>query len=158
MSKKKEKRIKRLRKYSIFPQFIETFVVEFAFVVAIVIVLTVDFSSETHDLILNNAETCKTIVEYVNNDWDSDTNTFSPNGRQELSNIIKYDYETISGINIVDDDFNVLASFGDRDINDSPYKKYFNKALFEENGFYMKLLMKMNPITRKVLYGLIKNI
>ena len=137
MSKKKEKRIKRLRKYSIFPQFIETFVVEFAFVVAIVIVLTVDFSSETHDLILNNAETCKTIVEYVNNDWDSDTNTFSPNGRQELSNIIKYDYETISGINIVDDDFNVLASFGDRDINDSPYKKYFNKALFEENGFYL---------------------
>ena len=64
MSKKKEKRIKRLRKYSIFPQIIETFVVEFAFVVAIVIVLTVDFSSETHDLILNNGFTGLCIIEY----------------------------------------------------------------------------------------------
>ncbi|MBO4534106.1 MAG: GGDEF domain-containing protein [Treponema sp.] len=136
MSKKKEKRIKRLRKNTIWPQFIEVILVELAFITAITIVLTVNFSSETHDLIVHNADTCKTIVEYVNTDWDSETKTLGPDAQQELSNIIKYDYETIGAINIVDDDFNVLASFGDRNINDSTYKKYFDRSSFEENGFY----------------------
>ena len=136
MSKKKEKRIKRLRKNSIWPQIIETLIVEVAFITAIVIVLVVDFSSETHDLIVNGSHTCNQIVEYVSKEWNSDTNTLGLNAQQELSNIVKYDNEAIAAINIIDDDFNVLAAFGDSDINDSSTPKYFDRALFDENGFY----------------------
>ena len=137
MSKKKEKRIKRLRKSSIWPQIIETFLVELAFITAILIVLLVDFSTETHDLVINNAETCKTIVEYVNTDWDSESKSLSLDAQTEFSNILKYDYETITAINIVDDDFNVLASFGDKNINDSSYEEHFDRALFDKNGLYL---------------------
>ena len=42
MSKKKEKRIKRLRKYSIWPQIIETIIVEVAFIVAVVLIFMID--------------------------------------------------------------------------------------------------------------------
>ena len=136
MSKKKEKRIKRLRKNSIWPQIIETLIVEVAFITAIVIVLVVDFSSETHDLVVNGASTCNSIVRYVDKEWDASTNTLGPEAQQELSTIVKYDNEIISAINIIDDDFNVFASFGDSDINDSSYLKYFDRSLFDENGFY----------------------
>ena len=136
MSKKTEKRIKRLRKNSIWPQIIETFIVEVAFIVAVVIVLVVDFSSETHDLVVNGANACKSIVSYVNKEWDSSTNTLGTEAQQEFSTIVKYDNEIISAINIVDDDFNVLAAFGDSDINDSSYPRYFDRSLFDKNGFY----------------------
>ena len=136
MSKKKEKRIKRLRKSSIWPQVIETLIVEIAFITAIVIVLVVDFSSETHDLVVNGAKSCNTIIEYVNKGWNSSANTLEPDAQQELSNIVKYDNEVINAINIIDDDFNVLAAFGDSDINDSKVPKYFDRSLFDENGFY----------------------
>ena len=39
MSEKKEKRIKRLRKYSLWPQIIETILVEVAFIVAVVLII-----------------------------------------------------------------------------------------------------------------------
>ena len=136
MSKKKEKRIKRLRKSSVWPQIIETLLVEIAFVVAIIITLVADFSSETHDLVVKGADTCNTIIESVNNDWNPDTNSLELTSQEEFLNILKYDYETISAINIVDEDFNVLSSFGESIINESSYVKYFDSSLFEENGFY----------------------
>ena len=84
MSKKKEKRIKRLRKSSIGPQIIETIIVEIAFIAAIVIVMIVDFTSETHELIVNGSDTCDAIVECVNNDWDSSSNTLGLNAQQNF--------------------------------------------------------------------------
>ena len=136
MSKKKEKRIKRLRRSTVWPQIIETLLVEIAFVVAIIITLVADFSSETHELVVKGADTCNTIIESVNNDWNADTNSLGLTSQEEFLNILKYDYETISAINIVDEDFNVLSSFGESNINESSYVKYFDSSLFEENGFY----------------------
>ena len=136
MSKKKEKRIKRLRRSTVWPQIIETLLVEIAFVVAIIITLVADFSSETHELVVKGADTCNTIIESVNNDWNPDTNSLELTSQEEFLNILKYDYETISAINIVDEDFNVLSSFGESIINESSYVKYFDSSLFEENGFY----------------------
>ena len=136
MSKKKDKRIKRLRKYSLWPQIIETFIVEVAFIVAVVIVLVVDFISENYNLLTRNSGTCQSIVQYVNKDWDINTRTLSDDAQQEFSRILKYDYETIASINIVDEDFNILAAFGDNNINDARFQKYFDKKLLEENSFY----------------------
>ena len=136
MSKKKEKRIKRLRKYSLWPQIIETIIVEFAFLVAIVYVFMVDMITENHNLIIHGADHCKQIVAYVNEDWDSTAKTFNPQTAQELSNIVKYNSESIGSINIVDEDFNVLASFGENNINDSTFVRNFDSKSFEENGFY----------------------
>ena len=136
MSRKKEKRIKRLRKSSVLPQIIETLLVEIAFVVAIIITLVADFSSETHELLVKSADTCNTIIESVNKDWNPETNTLGLTSQEEFSNILKYNNETINAINIVDEDFNVLSSFGESNISESSFVKYFNSSLFEENGFY----------------------
>ena len=136
MSKKTEKRIRRLRKSSILPQLFETFLVEIAFVVAIIITLVADFSSETHELVVRGSDTCNSIIEYINEDWDSDTNSLGLTSQQEFSNVVKYQTEVISAINIVDEDFNVLSSFGESNITESSFVKHFDNALFEENGFY----------------------
>ncbi len=136
MSKKKEKRIKRLRKYSLWPQLIETFLVEVAFLVAIVYVFMVDVITENHNLIIHGADECKQIVAYVNDDWDPAAKSLKAQAADEFSNIIKYNSETIGSINIVDEDFNVLASFGEKNINDSPFVRNFDSKSFEENGFY----------------------
>ena len=136
MSRKTEKRIKRLRRSPVFPQLIETFIVEIAFVVAIIITLVADFSSETHELLVKGSDTCNTIIECINNDWDSGTNSLGLDSQEEFLNILKYQNEAISAINIVDEDFNVLSSFGERNITESSFVKDFDNSLFEENGFY----------------------
>ncbi|MBO4628903.1 MAG: EAL domain-containing protein [Treponema sp.] len=136
MSKKKEKRIKRLRKNSVWPQIIETIIVEIAFIIAVAVVLIVDFASENYNLLTRNSKTTQAIVEYVNKDWDINSKTLSENTLQEFANILKYNNETIASINIVDDDFNVLAAFGDNDINNTKFQKAFDRQLFEENSFY----------------------
>ena len=136
MSRKKEKRIKRLRRSPVFPQLIETFIVEIAFVVAIIITLVADFSSETHELLVKGSDTCNMIIECINNDWDSGTNSLGLDSQEEFLNILKYQNEAISAINIVDEDFNVLSSFGERNITESSFVKDFDNSLFEENGFY----------------------
>ena len=136
MSKKKEKRIKRLRRYTLWPQIIETFIVEVAFILAVVIVMVVDFVSENYNLITRNADTCKIVVEQINRNWDKQNQTLDEKIREEFNTITTYDYETIASINVVDEEFNVLASFGENDIRESTFLNNFDKASFEENGLY----------------------
>ena len=136
MSKKKEKRIKRLRKYSLWPQIIETVIVEIAFIIAVSFVMVIDLIAENHDLVTRNAEVCATIVEYVNQGWDSSTSTLKEDYSRELSNFVKYDYETIGAINIVDNDLNSLAVFGQDLLKDSSFERHFDSESYDENGFF----------------------
>ena len=136
MSKKKEKRIKRLRKYSLWPQFIETFIVEVAFVIAVSLVFIVDMIAENHSLITVGIENTNAIVEDVGKGWDLSKKSISPQVEQELNNFLKYDGDTFKSINIVDDDFNVLALYGNNDINHSYFLRDFDRGDFNKNGFY----------------------
>ena len=47
-----------------------------------------------------------------------------------------YDGDTFKSINIVDDDFNVLALYGNNDINHSYFLRDFDRVDFNKNGFY----------------------
>ena len=136
MSRKKEKRIKRLRKYSLWPQFIEAFIVEFAFVFAVTLVFMVDMISENHNLVTMDIENANTIVQDIGKGWNLSEKSLSAEVEQEFNNIVKYDADTISAINVVDDDFNILASFGENDIHDSSFLDDFDPVDFELNGFY----------------------
>ena len=136
MSKKKEKRIKRLRKYSIWPQIIETIIVEVAFIVAVVLIFMVDIVSMNTNLITIGSKDCESVVEYVNKGWNSQTASLESEAESELNNIIKYNNEALGGINIIDDDFNVLYSVGSQDINESAFKKDFDRKAFEKNGLF----------------------
>ena len=136
MSKKKEKRIKRLRKYSLWPQIIETILVEVAFIVAVVLIFMIDIVSMNTNLVTIGSKDCDAIVEYVGKGWDSQTASLSSESETELNNIVKYNSEAIGGINILDDDFKLLYKVGGPDINDSNFKKDFDLKSFEKNGLF----------------------
>ena len=136
MSKTKEKRIKRLRKYSLWPQFIEAFIVEVAFVIAVTLVFIVDMIAENHNLVTVGIENTNAIVEDVGKGWDLSNKSLSAHAEQELNNFLKYDGDTFKSVNIVDDDFNVLALYGNNDINHSYFLRDFDPLDFNKNGFY----------------------
>ena len=136
MSKKKEKRIKRLRKYSLWPQIIEAFIVEFAFVVAVTLVFVVDMIAENHNLVTSGIENTNAIIQDVSKGWDISKKSLSVDVERELQNFVKYDNDNIGSINIVDSEFNVLALYGNNDIHDSRFLHEFDPVLFGMNGFY----------------------
>ena len=118
------------------PQVIEAFIVEFAFVIAVTLVFIVDMISENHNLITVHIENTNAIVQDVGKGWSLSKKSLSDEVEQELNNFVKYDSETIASINIVDDDFNLLARFGQNDINDSSFLHDFDPVDFKINGFY----------------------
>ena len=118
------------------PQVIEAFIVEFAFVIAVTLVFIVDMISENHNLITADIENINAIVQDVGKGWSLSKKSLSDEVEQELNNFVKYDNENIASINIVDDDFNLLARFGQNDINESSFLHDFNPVDFKINGFY----------------------
>ena len=50
MSRKREKKIKRLRKVALLPQILETYLVEFAFIILIAVVVILDMYSMFYSL------------------------------------------------------------------------------------------------------------
>ena len=133
MSRKKEKKIKRLRKVSIWPQIIEGFLVETTIVAIALFVIATDFFSDKIDLVSTVPKTCLRIINDVQTGWDVNQKALNKNAQTEINNMINYSNETIGGVCIVDDDKNILASFGDTLENDKRFFKYYSKEKFEQN-------------------------
>ena len=111
MSRKKEKKIKRLRKVSIWPQIIEGFLVEITIVAIALFVIATDFFSDKIDLVSTVPKTCLRIINDVQTGWDVNQKALNKSAQNEIHNIINYSNETIGGVCIIDDDKNILASF-----------------------------------------------
>ena len=136
MSRKKEKKIKRLRKVSIWPQIIEGFLVETTIVAIALFVIATDFFSDKIDLVSTVPKTCLRIINDVQTGWDVNQKALNKNAQTEINNMINYSNETIGGVCIIDDDQNILASFGDTLENDKRFFKYYSKEKFEQNKVY----------------------
>ena len=118
------------------PQFIEAFIVEFAFVFAVTLVFMIDMISEDHNLVTMDIENTNVIIQDIGKGWNLSNKSLSAEVEQEFNNIVKYDADTIGSINVVDDDFNILARFGEKDIHDSSFLREFDPIDFNLNGFY----------------------
>ena len=109
MSRKKEKKIKSLRKVSIWPQIIEGFLVEITIVAIALFVIATDFFSDKIDLVSTVPKTCLRIINDVQTGWDVNQKALNKSAQNEIHNIINYSNETIGGVCIIDDDKNILA-------------------------------------------------
>ncbi len=137
MSRKREKKIKRLRKTSLIPQIIETFVVEVAFLIIVGLVAFTEATSYLQNVVTKNTGTCSQIVASVEKGWDSSKKQLSGDTEEYLKNILSYSREDFESICLVDNDRNILASYGNSVPDDSFYKYYSDKE-FNKNGVYFR--------------------
>ena len=136
MSKKREKKIKRLRKQSIWPQIIEAFIVEAAIGFIALMFLAVEVVASNQDLVGVAPKTCARIVSYVEEGWDSSKNKLNPQTEEQINNILKYDSESIGGVSVIDDNKTILASYGTEIEDKDKFLDLFSKKEFYENGVY----------------------
>ena len=137
MSKKREKKIKRLRKTSLVPQIIETFIVEVAFIALVVLVAYTETQSYFQNVATKNIGTCNQIVDSVSKGWNSSEGKLTEASETYLKNILIYSYEDFESICVVDDDRNILASFG-KSVPEDSFYKYFSDKNFKESGVYFR--------------------
>ena len=137
MSRKTERKIKRLRKMSLIPQIIETFVVELAFLIIVGLVAFTEATSYLQNVVTKNTGTCRQIVASVEKGWDSSKKQLSGDTEEYLKNILSYSREDFESICLVDNDRNILASYGNSVPDDSFYKYYSDKE-FNKNGVYFR--------------------
>ena len=98
MSTRKERKIRRLRKQSLWPQIIEAFIVEAAIVFIVAFVLIIDLKSDQQKLVSSSPKTCSRIVNEVSRGWDSAQNKLADNNKEQIQNIVKYNNEHIGGV------------------------------------------------------------
>ena len=106
MSKKKERKLKRLQRQAIWPAIVEMFIIEAVIMAMSVFICALAVFGIINTLILNNSKECRTVVQYVNKNWD----TLS---REELNERLKNfekTYEDINGI-FIDEQNDVRAVF-----------------------------------------------
>ena len=119
------------------PQIIEAFIVETAIVFIVAFVLIIDLKSDQQKLVSSSPKTCNTIVSEVSHSWDSSQNKLTDNGKEQIQNIIKYSYEHIGGVCLIDNNQNILESYGDP--LDDTFLHGFSQTNFDENGvFFME--------------------
>ncbi|MBR5400208.1 MAG: EAL domain-containing protein [Treponema sp.] len=137
MSTRKERKIRRLRKQSLWPQIIEVFIVEAAIVFIVAFVLIIDLKSDQQKLVSSSPKTCSRIVNEVSRGWDSSQNKLADNNKEQIQNIVKYNNEHIGGVCLIDNNQNILESYGDP--LDDTFLHGFSKNNFDENGvFFME--------------------
>ena len=104
MSKKKERRIKRLQRLPIWTVVVQMILTELIIFSFTVFICVISVFGIINSLILNNAKDCKTVLEYVNENWEKES-------REELNQQLNT-FETVSnGIDsIYIDDKNDIIS------------------------------------------------
>jgi len=136
MSTKKERKIKRLRRLSIWPQIIETILVELAFLLIGLSVLSIGYISDVQDAILAIPKTSEVIVQELEKGWDKSSGELNPYAQEFAKGMIKYNSEVIAGISILDENNKVLVSYGDALSEEDTLLRMFSKEDFEQNGLF----------------------
>ncbi len=138
MSKRREKKIKRMRRLSIWPQIIETFVVELIIIIIGVTVFMVDTLMDLHNVILSEPELCNNIVKKVEKNWDFSEGKLEASTQDFINNILAYNKENLGGVAIIDDEKNILANYGDKLTKDEPILRSFDKEKLYKSGLIFK--------------------
>ena len=122
---------------SLVPQILETFIVELAFVVVILYVLTIDLMGDYQTLVTSNHNTCAQITKIIGDGWDVNEKKLSAQAEEHVINLLRYNQESMNSICIVDNDRNIFASYGKNVPDDSFYSRFSEKE-FKENGIYFR--------------------
>ena len=70
MSKKKDRRIKRLQRLPTWPAFVEMLVTELVIFTLSIFICTLAVVGIINTVVLNNAKECQTVVQYINENWN----------------------------------------------------------------------------------------
>ena len=106
MSKKKDRKIKRLQRLAIWPAIVEMFIAEFIIFALTIFICALSVFGIINTLILTNAKECRTVVKFVNENWDS----MSREQLEQRLSDFTASYSDIDGI-FIDDKNDVPAIF-----------------------------------------------
>ena len=106
MSKKKERRIKRLQKLPIWPAVLEMIITELVIFVLTIFICVLSIFGIINTLVLNMAKDCNTVIESVNENWNKES-------RDQIKSRLSAFEDSFSNINeiIIDDKNNFLTYF-----------------------------------------------
>ena len=124
MSKKKERRIRRLQRVTVFPTVIGMIISLLIIFSLSFFVSTLTFTGITNSIIIKNFEECNTVVQFINENWNYKS-------RKEIESNLKFFEKSFNDINriYIDDKNDFLAIFPD--LKEIEKEKYFET--FEEN-------------------------
>ena len=111
MSKKKEKRIKRLQKMSIWPAVLEMIITELVIFSLTIFICALSIFGIVNTLVLNVAKDCNTVIDSVNKNWNNES-------REAINSRLDAFADSFSNIDeiIIDESNDILSVF--------PYLKY----------------------------------
>jgi len=146
MSRKKDKRIKKLHKVAVWPAIVELFIIEIIlFVMAISICLLAVFGV-FNTVVLNNEKNCRTVVEFINENW----NKTSPQQLDEKLSSFETAYGDIKKI-IINDKNNSSQDFinFEKDFDHQTYQALEKNGMIhffdlENDNPYSKLLLALD--------------
>ncbi len=138
MSRRKEKKIKRLRRQSIWPQLIESFILKIAIILIFVVALAAFEFTESKQLLSAAQNQCKEIINKIEKGWDSSQSKLDSETEEYLNNCLYYSSDTLGGFALFDEDNNMLASYGTEMKDSDAFFKDFNKKDFEKNKVYLQ--------------------
>ncbi len=105
MSKKKERRIKRLQKLPIWPAVLEMIITELVIFILTIFICVLSIFGIINTLVLNMSKDCNTVIESVNKNWSRES-------REQIESRISAFADSFSDINeIVIDDKNNFVSY-----------------------------------------------
>ena len=73
MSKKKDRKIKRMQRLAIWPAIVEMLITELIIFVLTIFICALAIFGIINTLVLNNSKECHTVVEFVNDNWEKMT-------------------------------------------------------------------------------------
>ena len=106
MSKKKERRIKRLQRLPIWPAVLEMILTELVIFILTIFICAISVFGILNTLILNMAKDCNTVIQSVNENWSKES-------REQIESRLSAFTESFSDINeiFIEDKNNILSLF-----------------------------------------------
>ena len=106
MSKKKERRIKRLQRLPIWPAVLEMVITELVIFILTIFICAISVFGILNTLILNMAKDCNTVVQSINENWNKES-------REQIESRLSAFTSSFTDINeiIIDDKNNFLSLF-----------------------------------------------
>ncbi len=124
MSRKKERRIKRLQKLPIWPAVLEMVITEFVIFFLTIFICLLAIFGIVNTLVLKMAKDCNTVIESVNANWNRES-------REQIESRLSAFTDSFSDINsiVIDDNNNFISYFPYLKIDfDEEAKKHFNEV------------------------------
>lgn len=139
MSRKKERKLRKIRNKGIAHRIIITLLAEFAFITVCIFTGFLFFINLVNSYILTSDKDMKKIVSIVNENWDNKTLL-----SEKITTLMSVD-ESFESVVFVDDDFKTLIKFGESDfeINYKDFNDY-SIGMFPKTGILREYISEID--------------